>query len=70
VKPGSGRTGEACTASNACAAGYQCSQALAVCVKTCKTGAPDGTCAPGKCQAAAGFPPEFGVCVGLQPAAK
>jgi hypothetical protein len=64
VKPGKGKVGESCP----CAAGYYCSLAASVCVKMCKTDGIDDRCAPGRCQAAAGFPAGFGLCVGYTPA--
>jgi hypothetical protein len=61
VKPGTGTVGDACP----CAWGYYCSSQNQ-CMKVCKT-AEEGvsSCAPGKCQATAGFPDGFGVCIGL-----
>jgi hypothetical protein len=64
VVPGTGRVNDACP----CAAGYYCSLATSSCVKICKTDGIDERCAPGKCQAAAGFPAGFGLCVGYVPA--
>jgi len=66
--PGKGRTGDHCPP--ACAAGYFCSESSGVCLKMCEARTGDVTCAPGKCQVTAGFPPGWGVCVGLTPAAK
>lgn len=63
VKPGAGKVGDACP----CAAGYFCSQTTASCVKICRTSSSDGACSPGRCQAAAGFPNDFGLCVGSAP---
>jgi len=59
--PGSGKVGDACP----CAAGYYCS-AQNTCVKICATLDPN-SCAPGKCQATAGFPDGYGRCVGASP---
>jgi hypothetical protein len=61
VKPGAGKIGDHCP----CAAGYYCS-AQNQCVKMCAT-SDYATCAPGKCQATAGFPEGWGICVGLSP---
>lgn len=61
VKPGTGTQGEACP----CASGYYCSQSTQSCVKVCKTSQTDSACSPGQCQATAGFPDGFGLCVGL-----
>lgn len=70
--PGKGRTGDRCTgtAGNACAAGYFCSESAGVCLKVCSTDGYGAPCSPGKCQATAGFPAGWGVCVGPSPAAK
>jgi hypothetical protein len=70
--PGKGRTGDRCSAggSSACAAGYFCSEAAGVCLKVCSTDGYGSPCTPGKCQATAGFPSGWGVCVGPTPAAK
>src|SRR5260221_1396435 len=72
VKPGSGHVGEPCSSGasgggDRCAAGYYCSLATSTCVKMCKTSLTDSTCSPGKCQATAGFPVGFGLCVGYPP---
>jgi hypothetical protein len=64
VTPGTGKVNDPCP----CAAGYYCSQATSSCVKICKTDGIDMRCSPGKCQAAAGFPVGFGLCVGYVPA--
>ncbi|HVW27112.1 MAG TPA: hypothetical protein VHC69_17220 [Polyangiaceae bacterium] len=64
VTPGTGKVNDKCP----CAAGYYCSLATSLCVKICKTDGIDDRCAPGKCQAAAGFPTGFGLCVGYTPA--
>jgi hypothetical protein len=61
VTPGTGKSRDACP----CAAGYYCSTQNQ-CVKICKT-TDTTTCSPGKCQASAGFPDGFGLCIGLQP---
>ncbi|HEX4335448.1 MAG TPA: hypothetical protein VH062_06010 [Polyangiaceae bacterium] len=66
VTPGSGKVNDRCP----CAAGYYCSLATSSCVKVCKTDGMDDRCAPGKCQAAAGFPVGFGLCVGYVPTAQ
>lgn len=63
VTPGTGKVNDKCP----CAAGYYCSLATSLCVKMCKTDGIDERCMPGKCQAAAGFPPGFGLCVGYAP---
>ena len=63
VAPGNGKVNEPCP----CSAGYYCSLATSSCVKICKTDGLDERCAPGKCQAAASFPPGFGLCVGYAP---
>ena len=62
VTPGTGKVGEACP----CAARFFCSSQNQ-CVKICKTAPGEGDCTPGKCQATAGFPDGWGVCVGLAP---
>ena len=64
VKPGTGKLGDGCP----CAPGYFCSHKMSSCVKLCKTSETDVSCAPGQCQAAAGFPDGWGLCVGLTPA--
>jgi len=64
VTPGTGKVNDKCP----CAAGYYCSLATSLCVKMCKTDGIDDRCDPGKCQAAAGFPTGFGLCVGYAPA--
>jgi hypothetical protein len=63
VTPGTHTVGETCP----CAPGYYCSLATSTCVKICKTDGIDARCVPGKCQATAGFPPGFGLCVGSPP---
>jgi hypothetical protein len=63
VRPGTGKVGDSCP----CAAGYYCALATATCWKMCKTDGIDDRCTPGRCQAAAGFPPGFGLCVGYVP---
>jgi hypothetical protein len=68
VIPGTGKVNDRCgTPELACAAGYYCSLATSLCVKMCKTDGVDDRCNPGKCQAAAGFPTGFGLCVGYTP---
>jgi hypothetical protein len=62
LTPGTGKVGDKCP----CAAGYYCSPVTSQCVKFCQTA--EDTCAPGKCQATAGFPDGWGLCVGLTPA--
>jgi hypothetical protein len=66
VKPGNGRGGDACP----CAAGYHCSAATKLCIKYCQPGVTDSLCDPGKCQAAAGLPDGFGLCVSSSPAVR
>ncbi len=66
VEPGKGRFGEPCP----CAAGYFCSQRQNTCEKICSTADGRDACAPGKCQATAGFPAGFGLCVGPDPATR
>jgi hypothetical protein len=69
VTPGTGKVNDRCgRPDSACSAGYYCSLATSLCVKMCKTDGLDSRCAPGKCQAAAGFPTGFGLCVGYTPA--
>lgn len=68
--PGKGRTGEHCSPSSPCAAGYFCSASQSVCLKLCRTDGSGATCDPGMCQFAAGFPDKWGVCVGPTPAAR
>jgi hypothetical protein len=68
VTPGTGKVNDKCGRPDlACAAGYYCSLATSLCVKMCKTDGVDTRCSPGKCQAAAGFPEGFGLCVGYPP---
>lgn len=67
VVPGTGKLGDPCPYPSACAWGYYCSQSTQTCVKICKTSTMDTTCSPGVCQATAGFPDGFGLCVGLSP---
>jgi hypothetical protein len=68
--PGKGRANEPCSSANPCAAGYFCSVSSKTCLKICNTGGPGAECAPGYCQGPAGFPDNWGVCVGAVPAAK
>jgi hypothetical protein len=61
VEPGGSKAGEPCP----CAAGYFCSSAIGLCVQICDT-ADQNACASGKCQATAGFPDGYGLCIGSQ----
>ncbi len=66
VTPGAGRSGDACP----CAGGYLCSASTSTCVKICKTAGDDTSCTPGRCQATAGFPDGYGLCVGFAPTSR
>jgi hypothetical protein len=68
VKPGTGKSGQPCPPGGpSCAAGYFCSEATSICVKLCNTSPLANGCDPGKCQATAGFPSGFGLCIGPTP---
>lgn len=70
VKPGAGTLSDPCGPSAPCGWGYFCSQSTLTCVKICRTSATDSACSPGVCQATAGFPDGFGLCVGPAPTLK
>jgi hypothetical protein len=58
--PGAGRSMDDCP----CAWGYICSYGTGKCLKLCSTVSSDDSCAPGKCQASANLPQDFGICIG------
>jgi hypothetical protein len=61
VAPGRGLDGDECP----CAPGYFCSPASGTCLQICElTAASTASCVAGHCQMVAGFPEDWGLCVG------